>query len=86
VSTSSTPAPKTSHIEADIEAIHLEDRIAKGCLLAGHRELWNLGRHQIQSDDGSGFASLSFIGSPQHSSVPAPALLQSTSVPHLSHK
>ena len=73
-------------VEADGEAIYLQDRTAKGCLLAGCAALWNLGRHHIQSDEGSGFASLIFIGSPQHSSVPAPALLQSTSVPHFSHK
>ena len=35
-----------------------------------------------QSDDGSGFASLSFISPPQHSIAPVPGLLQSTSTPH----
>jgi len=35
-----------------------------------------------QSDDGSGFASLSFISPLQHSMAPVPGLLQSTSTPH----
>jgi hypothetical protein len=38
-----------------------------------------------QSDDGSGFASLSFISAPQHEMLPAPALLHSASALHFSH-
>jgi hypothetical protein len=39
-----------------------------------------------QSDDGSGFASLSFISPSQHWSAPVPGLLHSTSTPHLSQR
>jgi len=39
---------------------------------------------RTQSDDGSGFASLSFISAPQHAMLPPPALLHSASALHFS--
>ena len=39
---------------------------------------------RVQSDDGSGFASFSFISRSQQVSAPVPPLLQRTSTPHAS--